>query len=218
MRRLAIALGLVFGFLLLLPSGSTALTLPTGPAVFFTPHQDDETLSMGASIVQHVRAGRTVYVVLLTTGQNSWVHTLYPSTEVFIAERDREFVAAVKAMGAIPVIPAERAVDGQLTVAFAESVMQQWIAKYPDGSFKTMSETDAHPDHAAAGQALRATGVVDARWYVKRTEWATNPKGGFTAYENLQTPFLAYAPVGWLSVNSEFQFGFIQSRDRYYTP
>jgi LmbE family N-acetylglucosaminyl deacetylase len=186
------------------------------PAVFFTPHQDDETLSMGASIVQHVAAGRQVIVVLLTDGGASGVRSLYPSDDVFIGERDREFNAAVKRMGGTPVIRADRAHDGQLTIDYAQSVIQEYVDQYPAGSFKTMSEFDASPDHSNLGKALKnVSGTKDKRWYVKRTEWGTTG-GTYTDYYDLNQVFLDYAPVGWLSVYSEFRAGFVQTRNKIY--
>jgi LmbE family N-acetylglucosaminyl deacetylase len=45
---------------------------PTGrPIVFYTPHQDDETLFMGQVIAHHALAGREVHVVLVSTGATS---------------------------------------------------------------------------------------------------------------------------------------------------
>lgn len=188
----------------------------TDPAVFFTPHQDDETLSMGASIVQHVQAGRQVIVVLLTDGSASGVAPRYPTIEQFVAERDREFNASVSRMGATPVIRADRAPDQGLTIAYAQSVIQEYVNMYPAGSFKTMSEYDASPDHSNLGKALRkVTGTSDKRWYVKRTEWGTT-SGSYTAYYDLKEEFLDYAPVGWLSVYNEFRTGFTQSRNKIY--
>ena len=188
-----------------------------GPAVFFTPHQDDETLFMGAAIIQHVRAGRKVYVVLLTNGGASAVSSLYPSRAVFVAERDREFVAAVTHMGAIPVIPSGRAMDGTLTAAYANWIMSGYYYAYPGVSLKTTSEYDVHPDHAAAGRGLRQVGYADSRWYSKPEEWATTPKAiAPTGYENVQQSFLDYTPVGWLSAGAYFRAGFIASQNGCY--
>src|ERR1035437_1374650 len=84
-------------------------------AYFFTPHQDDETLSMGAAIKEHVAAGRKVYVVLLTDGGASAVCSTYPTRAACVTERDREFLAAVYSLGATPIIPSDRMADGTLT-------------------------------------------------------------------------------------------------------
>src|SRR5260221_6150791 len=41
------------------------------PVIFYSPHQDDETLAMGASIAECIRIGKPVYVVLFTNGASS---------------------------------------------------------------------------------------------------------------------------------------------------
>jgi LmbE family N-acetylglucosaminyl deacetylase len=41
------------------------------PAIFYSPHQDDEALGMAGAIREHKEAGRPVYLVLLTNGINS---------------------------------------------------------------------------------------------------------------------------------------------------
>src|SRR5437870_5729498 len=43
----------------------------TRPAVFFSPHQDDESLGMSGSIAAEVAAGRQVFLELMTGGQES---------------------------------------------------------------------------------------------------------------------------------------------------
>jgi LmbE family N-acetylglucosaminyl deacetylase len=42
----------------------------TTPAIFYAPHADDEALGYGGQIRQHKNAGRPVYLVLVTQGQN----------------------------------------------------------------------------------------------------------------------------------------------------
>jgi hypothetical protein len=42
----------------------------TTPAIFYVPHQDDEALGYVGQIQQHKEAGRPVYLVLVTQGQN----------------------------------------------------------------------------------------------------------------------------------------------------
>src|SRR5688572_2974061 len=41
------------------------------PAIFYTPHQDDEAIAMAGAIAEHKSAGRPVYLVLLTDGHPS---------------------------------------------------------------------------------------------------------------------------------------------------
>ena len=78
------------------------------PAIFYSPHQDDEVLGMGNSIAEHVKAGRPVWVVLITNGFNSDLLALYnkqnPNAQVTMATliqmRNQEFVESCKTLGA----------------------------------------------------------------------------------------------------------------------
>lgn len=172
-------------------------------AFFFTPHQDDEVLSMGASIVEHVQAGRTVYVVLMTDGGASqYCIPTYGSRAACVVERDKEFTDGVNAMGAIPIIRSDRMADGTLTVAYAASVINRYYLNYPNASFKTMSEFDASPDHANLGKGMKSLNIVDSRYYIKHSEWATH-NGTFTAQYDMNTTLDLY-PFGHISVPSDF--------------
>lgn len=181
---------------------ASAVTL-TSPAFFFSPHQDDEVLFMGAAIRQHVLAGRKVYVVLLTDGGSSrYCIPQYGTRAACTAARDKEFINGVTSMGAEPIIRADRMIDGTLTVAYAKSVILEYYATYPTGSFKTMSEFDASPDHSNLGKGLAAANIVDSRWYIKRSEWATHA-GTLTPRYNMNATLNLY-PFGRISVPADF--------------
>jgi LmbE family N-acetylglucosaminyl deacetylase len=101
---------------------------PTGaPVVFYTPHQDDETLFMGQVIAHHASVGREVHVVLCSNGSPSqvlqelngtiadntwWGGTHYPAREgyqpltaaEFGLARTEELIAACGQLG----VPRER--------------------------------------------------------------------------------------------------------------
>lgn len=104
---------------------------PTGrPIVFYSPHQDDETLFMGQIIAHHALAGREVHVVLCSSGATSaardqingqatsgfWGGFHYPAREgydplspaLFAAERTEEQAAACAQLG----VPAARVHTG----------------------------------------------------------------------------------------------------------
>lgn len=115
---------------------------PTGkPVIFYSPHQDDETLFMGQVIAHHALAGREVHVVLLCDGVGSgaraeingevsdgtyWKGYHYPPREgyapltesEFSLARTREFVAACAQLG----VPAERVHLGRADAPAATSV------------------------------------------------------------------------------------------------
>lgn len=152
------------------------MTAVVPPIVYLVPHQDDETLTMGADIATHTAEGRDVHVVLVTNGQASAAAAricqqrgVYLSTAEFIAARNTEFVAAIPALG----VPAgrysmENIVDGTLTAAQADSIIDKYLALYPGAAVKTMSWLDRHNDHYQLGYALlrayHAGKVTDARW------------------------------------------------------
>jgi LmbE family N-acetylglucosaminyl deacetylase len=114
---------------------------PAGrPIVFYSPHQDDETIFMGQVIAHHALAGREVHVVLLCNGALSdargeingtvadnsyWGGFHYPAREgyeplslqEFGLARTREFVAALAQLG----VPAERVHFGRADQPLATS-------------------------------------------------------------------------------------------------
>ncbi|KGC03581.1 glcNAc-PI de-N-acetylase family protein [Burkholderia multivorans] len=80
------------------------------PAIFYSPHQDDEAIGMAGGIAEHKDAGRPVYLVLLTNGVNDDLLTLANSKlqsnslptitmEQMMWGRRSEFVASAQAMG-----------------------------------------------------------------------------------------------------------------------
>lgn len=212
------------------PSSNAA---PLGDVFFLSPHQDDESLTMGAAIREHVIAGRTVYVILLTDGGASGVcKTMFGTTEQdradCVAERDREFWGAVSKMGAIPIIPSDRMADGTLTAAYTTEIIRKWAAGHPYASFKTMSEYDSlHPDHRAAGRGLYSAYTLgytnDARWYVRREDQGVHA-GACTKRHDLDTALDYYYPrpgdpqsgIGYKSVGTEFRWAY--NDDGFYGP
>lgn len=229
------SIAMAFSMLACAPSSQADIT---APAIFLSPHQDDESLTMGAAIRDHVLAGRTTYVILLTDGGASGVCNWSPydgDRAACVAERDKEFTNAVTALGATPIIPTvvapgnttARALDGQLTGTFTANVIRYYAGVYgTDASFKTMSEYDSlHPDHRAAGRGLYAaylwgyigTGAStgDARWYVRRED-QTAHVGACTVRRNINSGLDAYYPVdgdpysgfGYKSVGTEMQWAY----------
>ena len=181
------------------------------PVVFFTPHQDDEVLSMGAAIREHVLAGRQVWVVLLTDGGSSvQCAQQYTTRAACVAERDKEFNAGVTSMGANPTIRSDRMLDGSLTAAYVQRVVEEYynycpsgVCQYKNASFKGTSEYDTHPDHQAVGQGIRNAVINnDKRFYISPAEWGGHA-GTMSAQYNLNTTLNLY-PFGKLSVPASF--------------
>ncbi|MFJ9041178.1 PIG-L deacetylase family protein [Streptomyces sp. NPDC102406] len=53
--------------------GASSAAAAAAPAIFYSPHQDDEAIGMAGSILEHKAAGRPVYLVLVTRGENSGI-------------------------------------------------------------------------------------------------------------------------------------------------
>ena len=170
---------------------ATQTTAPTAatacrraPVVYLVPHQDDEVLSMGASIRRSLnRSGQAcVHVVLVTTGQSSGARGLMArgfkaagqqrftaftlSKAQFAASRDAEFRAALAKLGmssrnvhlGLPRAP-RVADDGSLTPAVAERFVNAAIDQFGRGAgYATMSDSDPVYDHRTLGVALRKVG------------------------------------------------------------
>ncbi len=130
--------------------------------VYVTPHQDDETLSMGASIRKHLETGvHDVHVLLLTAGSGSGAQAKTGLNDAdFSAARDDEYRRACRAMG-VPFGNVHFALDRTpgdtvLTVDEAEFAIAAFVAEHPGAWVKTYTNravAGRHVDHVAAGQA-----------------------------------------------------------------
>jgi LmbE family N-acetylglucosaminyl deacetylase len=187
---------------------------PTGrPIVFYSPHQDDETLFMGQVIAHHALAGREVHVVLCTNGSTSavldalngvdsngwWGGWHFPAREgygpltrpEFGQARSREFVAAVGQLGVFPQhIHVPAALPDGITVAAATELMISFADLFarqgePVVGHYTMWWGDPNPDHAHLGQALRDLHGRQPRFADAR--WLVKPEqagaAGAAAYQ-----------------------------------
>ena len=163
-----------------------AQALPAAAAprthVYLVPHQDDEVLSMAATIRHSVRdVGATnVHVVLMTTGQSAsargalarGVHPRRDTKTVvrrsltpaqFAAARDAEFLAAVGRLG----VPArnihlslpkwKRVADGSVSARSATAFVNAALDRFGrNAAYNTMSDVDPSHDHRTLGRAMRA--------------------------------------------------------------
>lgn len=153
------------------------------PAVYFSPHQDDETLSMSVDILRHIAAGRDTHVVLFTDGGNTgarwsingynsdtstpvtsswWGSRHDPTVEDYTPltwsttydARDTEFKSACGALG-VPPYNVHIIRTTNRTVAGFKATMQSIINQFPIGTgYKTMSPIDTHAEHRVGAQAL----------------------------------------------------------------
>lgn len=142
------------------------------PAIFYSPHPDDEALGMAGAIREHKEAGRPVYLVLLTNGINSGMlnilngetfcewHKIYHhcalTMEQMMWGRKVEFAASARCLGVDKVFIVE---DGQglddceayehydRFVDSVTDIIREFETKFPGASHKLISgNLDIYPD------------------------------------------------------------------------
>ncbi|MDR6121034.1 LmbE family N-acetylglucosaminyl deacetylase [Bacillus sp. SLBN-46] len=161
-------------------------------AIYYSPHQDDELLSMGMSIATSVAKGYEVHVVLMTDGggatgalndvNKKLTKENYPTITKadFINARTDEFMRSSVALG----VKAENIhlmnfTDGQLSYNQARQTIETFEKNYPHAMHRSMSYMDWHPDHAVMGRALNDLynehKIRDVRFFVKNVQFSTVP-------------------------------------------
>src|ERR1700753_107774 len=198
--------------------------------LFVSPHQDDDTISMGVAGRDHAHA---VHVLLLTPVETTAVRTeLAMDVADFVAARDDELLRATRQVGVRTAnvhISPDRVPDGTLTADAAQAMVAAFLDDNPGAWVKSYSDLDVpgkHLDHLASGQAVRAllvTGVVtNWRCYVEPwllfafrtanpgvtvgTERVSDNTGvlrGFAQYQ-VQDHVAGMYGIGYLSVGAEF--------------
>ena len=124
-------------------------------AIVFSPHQDDETLGCGGTILRKRETGADVKIVFMTDGSRSH-HRFIPEDKLIIL-RQQEAVAAAKILG----VAAEDIVflnfpDGELAqkfdraIALVRKLLQQ---DRPQQVFIPYIR-ETHPDHLATYQVV----------------------------------------------------------------
>jgi LmbE family N-acetylglucosaminyl deacetylase len=126
-------------------------------AIVFSPHQDDETLGCGGTIIRKREAGAEVKIVFMTDGSRS--HDRFMTQAELIVLRQQEAVQAAQTLN----VKAENVVffgfsDGELqqslNMAIAQ-VQELLIQNQPQQVFiPYLRET--HPDHLATSQIVLA--------------------------------------------------------------
>lgn len=196
--------------------------MTSGAAVFFIPHQDDETLTMAADIRAYCVAGRQVVIVLVTNGSASGARNAMCGAKKvcltvpeFVVGRNAEQFAAIQHLAPGAQIFYENYQDGALTQAQATTVITKYLSLYPNGSYSTMSWLDEHPDHIALGQALRTmtnAGLIpnnESRFEQFRGYWETMPITGVfvDADESVPPAYHEYyywnPPIGRYAIGSQ---------------
>jgi hypothetical protein len=160
------------------------------PEIYYSPHQDDETIGMGASISKNSRSGKPVFVVLFANGAGSAAHEILNgeiecgyhktfhsfnlSRKEFIDARNREFIAACKSLGAARIYIANngKAWDesigyDDLTIRFEELIVY-FENKFPQATHNLISgncdtssgKQEAHHAGATAINSLYKNKII----------------------------------------------------------
>lgn len=139
--------------------------LATGrPIIFYTPHQDDETLWMGTVIAHHALVGREVHVVSVTDGSTSSIRDSlnglesngwwpagnhYPAREgipylspaAFAAARDEELIDACALLGVT-----ELHIDWTVPLADGTTLTRPANIDVPQAEELILHFAEAYPD------------------------------------------------------------------------
>lgn len=133
--------------------------------IFFVPHQDDETLNYGSTILHYLNNNYNVKIVLYTDGGKSRVqYKINLKRQDFVNARDREFVEACNRLGVEKnniIILNSRLRDGETTVEDCLNIARKCLFKYREEkimlvTFSNKSEglPISHTDHYNMGKAL----------------------------------------------------------------
>ncbi|WP_228980103.1 PIG-L family deacetylase [Streptomyces sp. DH12] len=173
------------------------------PLIYYSPHQDDETLWAGQILAHHRLVGRPVIAVLATDGSTSTIRsalngeenngwwrgwhtpardrTPYMSPEDFAAARDREMLRACAQLDIAPEFVHLRHGERRPYISLdeAEALVLAYEAAYPGAGHWTTWWGDTDPTHATLGTAVRnlrrAGKITDARWVVRRAQASSAP-------------------------------------------
>jgi LmbE family N-acetylglucosaminyl deacetylase len=146
--------------------GASAYTqtehVESNTVIYYVPHADDEVLTFGVPIINDIRDGKNVILILLSQGEVSKaLHNINQrlkkqiTKEEFAKARVREFHRAATVLGVQP----NHQYDFHLkNMNFDQSKLRNIIIsfekKYPNALHKGMSMNDYHKDHADVGRAL----------------------------------------------------------------
>lgn len=169
--------------------------------IFYTPHPDDETLSMSPLIVRAASPGVRVIVVSMTDGittgalrtinarlrRDAWAGTASSpplAASTLGSARDHELFDAARALGVaagdvfFAHLDAPKSDCGTwVSVGEAADVMKAFAKRFPGATHVTMSYVaERNLDHLACGAALRALAnsrvIRHAEWTVSRLWWS----------------------------------------------
>jgi len=154
-------------------------------AIIFSPHQDDETLGCGGTIIKKKRAGAQINIVFLTDGRHSHSH-LMPEDQLKHI-RSCEAVNAGRMMGLderdiIFLDYESRMLDSYIKIA-SEKVKEILISKEPELIYIPYHRED-QPDHkltnrivytALQGYPKKVVIYEYPIWFWSHWPWVANP-------------------------------------------
>lgn len=125
------------------------------PTIIFSPHQDDETLGCGGTLIKKKRTGAEVQIVFMTDGSASH-DSLIPKQQLKLIRTD-EAIAAAKKMG----LAQDNLIflefpDGKLT-KYQEMATQKVLSillHYQPQEIFVPYRRDGQPDHTATYQIV----------------------------------------------------------------
>ncbi len=145
--------------------------------LYFSPHQDDELLSMGIDICNSINEGHDVHVILCTDGSKCKIrdelangkeynnhpgnHTYHLTEEEFIAARDKEFRESCRALGVedgnVHILE-NRVTDGKLTICDSKKTILRYLKVMGPGCVvctldPNLENNRQHRDHKGLGYA-----------------------------------------------------------------
>jgi LmbE family N-acetylglucosaminyl deacetylase len=156
-----------------------------GSAIVFAPHQDDESLACGGTIILKRRAGTPVQIVFMTDGSTS--HGRFMPAEEIRLLRNQEAHRAAQKLGLSPTdLHFLDYPDGRLGACHAEAVAQSAAilnSSRPDEVFIPY-RVDGTPDHEATyrivTEAVRMSGLRVRMceypiWFWNQWPWVSFP-------------------------------------------
>jgi len=154
-------------------------------AIFYIPHQDDEFLSMGVAICNHIWYGNDVHLVLYTEGRPSDNALNSLNTDLInngfapitkdegVKLRINEFYRSALALGVKFENIHLHVIDP--TIENLKELILYYELKYPGARHKAFSYNDIDSTHANAGVALlelynNPAITIGARFYVRHIQ------------------------------------------------
>ena len=150
--------------------------------VFYTQHQDDETLFAGSAIVDAIQAvgKENVYIVLITDGTGSevfkWSRYKNIPTETKINLRNTEFLSAVSQLGIKPenIVMLEQA-ESNINEDIIIDTITYFQNSFPNVTHITHSyKYDTHQQHLSTGRIINELYknklIYDCRFFIPPSE------------------------------------------------